>query len=73
MKISKARTEKVFAGTEVLTSVRDWVRFAVSLFNREELFFGQGSRSAYDEALYLVQRVLHLPLEGPETFLDAHP
>ncbi len=71
MKISKARTEKVFAGTEVLTSVRDWVRFAVSLFNREELFFGQGSRSAYDEALYLVQRVLHLPLEGPETFLDA--
>lgn len=63
--------EKVFAGTDVLTSIRDWVRFAVSLFNREKLFFGQGCQSAYDEALYLVQRVLNLPLEGPETFLDA--
>lgn len=71
MKISKARKEKVFVGTDVLISIRDWVRFAVSLFNREKLFFGQGCHSAYDEALYLIQSVLHLPLEGPETFLDA--
>lgn len=71
MKISKARMQKVFAGTDVLISVRDWVRFAVSLFNQEQLFFGQGCQSAYDEALYIVQSILHLPLEGPETFLDA--
>lgn len=63
--------QKVFAGTENLTTIRDWVRFAVSLFNREQVFFGQGCPSAYDEALYIVQSVLHLPLDGPETFLDA--
>lgn len=71
MKVSKAQKQKVFAGTEVLFSIRDWVRFAVSLFNRENLFFGHGCRSAYDEALYLIQSVLNLPLDGPETFLDA--
>lgn len=63
--------EDVFAGTEVLTTLRDWVRFGVSLFRRKELFFGQGIGSAYDEALYLVQSALQLPLDGPETFLDA--
>lgn len=71
MKNSEAQKQAVFAGTAVLVSIRDWVRFAVSLFRREHLFFGQGMGSAYDEALYLVQSVLHLPLEGPETFFDA--
>lgn len=71
MKNFDAQREAIFAGTDVLLSLRDWVRFAVSLFRRENLFFGQGSTSAYDEALYLLQSVLHLPLDGPETFLDA--
>lgn len=71
MKNSNLREAKIFEGTEVLLSIRDWVRFAVSLFNREKLFFGQGCQSAYDEALYIIQSVLSLPLEGPETFLDA--
>lgn len=69
--LENSRREDVFAGTEVLTTVRDWVRFGVSLFRREALFFGQGIGSAYDEALYLVQSALQLPLDGPETFFDA--
>ncbi len=64
--------KKLFAGTENLTTLRDWVRFAVSAYRREQLFFGQGSDNAYDEAVYLIQSVLHLPLDGPETFFDAH-
>ncbi|MDR2845534.1 MAG: 50S ribosomal protein L3 N(5)-glutamine methyltransferase [Puniceicoccales bacterium] len=57
--------------TAGLSTVRDWLRYAVSLFRRENLFFGQGATTAYDEAVWLIQHTLHLPKEGLETFLDA--
>ncbi|MCR5183745.1 MAG: 50S ribosomal protein L3 N(5)-glutamine methyltransferase [Opitutales bacterium] len=63
--------EKLFAGTENLLTLRDWVRFAVSSYRREHLFFGQGCDNAYDEAVYLILSVLNLPQEGPETFFDT--
>ncbi|MCD8283821.1 MAG: 50S ribosomal protein L3 N(5)-glutamine methyltransferase [Opitutae bacterium] len=66
-----AEKKKIFDGCEVLTTMRDWVRFAVSLFRRKNLSFGQGTATAYDDALYLVQSALDLPLDGPETFFDA--
>lgn len=59
------------ADTGALVTLRDWLRYAVSLFNREKLFFGQGCASAYDEAVFLLQHALALPTEGLETFLDA--
>jgi ribosomal protein L3 glutamine methyltransferase len=55
-----------------LHTLRDWLRFAVSLFTRENLFHGQGATTAFDEAVWLLQHTLHLPHEGLETFLDAH-
>ena len=61
-----------FSGTsEVLHTVRDCLRFAVSRFNQAELFFGHGSNDAYDEAAYLILHTLHLPLDRLEPFLDA--
>jgi ribosomal protein L3 glutamine methyltransferase len=54
-----------------LQTVRDLLRFAVSRFNDASLFFGHGSGSAYDEAVYLVLHTLHLPLDQLEPFLDA--
>ncbi|SCX42851.1 50S ribosomal protein L3 N(5)-glutamine methyltransferase [Nitrosospira sp. Nsp1] len=54
-----------------LQTVRDLLRFAVSRFNDAGLFFGHGSASAYDEAVYLVLHTLHLPLDQLEPFLDA--
>jgi len=54
-----------------LHTVRDLLRFAVSRFNQAELFFGQGSSDAYDEAAYLILHTLHLPLESLKPFLDA--
>jgi ribosomal protein L3 glutamine methyltransferase len=54
-----------------LQTVRDLLRFAVSRFNDAGLFFGHGSGSAYDEAVYLVLHTLHLPLDQLEPFLDA--
>jgi ribosomal protein L3 glutamine methyltransferase len=55
-----------------LTTVRDWLRWAVSRFNEAKLFFGHGTDNAYDEAAYLVLHALHLPLDRLEPFLDAH-
>ncbi len=72
MKTSPSAEEAtIFAGTEVLLTMRDWVRFAVSLFTRKNLFFGHGMASAFDEAVYLIGHTLSLPADGPETFFDA--
>ena len=54
-----------------LQTVRDLVRFAVSIFNEEKLFFGHGSANAFDEAAYLVLHTLKLPADKLEPFLDA--
>lgn len=54
-----------------LQTVRDLLRFAVSQFNQAGLFFGHGSRTAFDEAAYLILHTLHLPLDQLEPFLDA--
>ncbi|MEO8768391.1 MAG: 50S ribosomal protein L3 N(5)-glutamine methyltransferase, partial [Nitrosospira sp.] len=54
-----------------LHTLRDLLRFAVSRFNEAGLFFGHGSASAYDEAVYLILHTLHLPLDQLEPFLDA--
>lgn len=64
-------TPTLLDDTSTLLTLRDWLRFSVSLFNREKLFFGQGAISAYDEAVFLLQHTLHLPHQGLETFLDA--
>ncbi len=59
------------AARRELSSVRDLLRFAVSQFIEQKLFFGHGSASAYDEAVYLILHTLHLPLDRLEPFLDA--
>ena len=54
-----------------LTTVRDYLRYAVSRFNAAGLFFGHGSDNAWDEAVYLTLHTLSLPLDRLEPFLDA--
>jgi ribosomal protein L3 glutamine methyltransferase len=60
-----------FEASETLSTMRDYLRFAVSRFNEAGLFFGHGSSDAYDEAAYLILHTLHLPLDKLEPFLDA--
>ncbi|WP_018606186.1 50S ribosomal protein L3 N(5)-glutamine methyltransferase [Uliginosibacterium gangwonense] len=54
-----------------LVTIRDLVRYAVSCFNRADLYFGHGNSNAFDEAVYLILHTLHLPLDTLEPFMDA--
>ncbi|MBC2770222.1 50S ribosomal protein L3 N(5)-glutamine methyltransferase [Pusillimonas minor] len=54
-----------------LHTVRDLLRYTVSQFNAAKLSFGHGSDNAWDEAVYLLLHVLHLPLDTLDPFLDA--
>lgn len=57
--------------TTPFSTVRDLLRYAVTRFTREKLFFGHGSENAFDEAAYLILHTLSLPIDHLEPFLDA--
>ncbi|MCB1900190.1 50S ribosomal protein L3 N(5)-glutamine methyltransferase [Cognatazoarcus halotolerans] len=54
-----------------LVTLRDWLRFAVTRFNRAGIFCGHGLIDSYDEAAYLLLHTLSLPIDRLEPFLDA--
>ncbi|MET0194163.1 MAG: 50S ribosomal protein L3 N(5)-glutamine methyltransferase [Hyphomicrobiaceae bacterium] len=56
---------------QLLLTVRDWLRYAVSRFNQAGLVYGHGTASALDEAAYLILHTLHLPIDQLEPWLDA--
>ena len=53
------------------STIRDLLRYAVSRFTQEKLFFGHGTDNAYDEAVYLILHTLSLPIDRLDPFLDA--
>ena len=55
-----------------LSTIRDFVRLAVSEMTKAQCHFGHGVLSAYDDAVFLVLASLHLPPETIEPFWDAH-
>lgn len=56
---------------DTFTTVRDWLRYAVSRFQEAQLVYGHGTASALDEAAYLILHTLHLPIDQLEPWLDA--
>jgi ribosomal protein L3 glutamine methyltransferase len=54
-----------------LFTIRDLLRFAVTDMERAGLFYGHGTASALDEAVFLIAEQLRLPHDGIEPFLDA--
>ncbi len=54
-----------------LQSVRDYLRYACSRFADSSLFYGHGTDNVWDEAVQLVMRSLHLPMDNNTVFLDA--
>ncbi len=54
-----------------LRTLRDYIRWAVSRFQAEQLFFGHGTDNAWDEARQLVLGALYLPWEMADSYLDC--
>ncbi|MFV8571059.1 50S ribosomal protein L3 N(5)-glutamine methyltransferase [Marinobacter sp. SBS5] len=54
-----------------LHTIRDLLRYASSRFAASPLYFGHGTDNVWDEAVHLVLRSVHLPLENNNIFLDA--
>ncbi len=53
------------------TTVRDFLRFAVSSFSEARLVHGHGASNALDEAAFLLLETLHLPVDDINPWLDA--
>ncbi len=54
-----------------LLTLHDWQRWAISRFTEAGLFFGHGCDNARDEAAWLINHVLHLPLDQFDAWKDA--
>ena len=54
-----------------LHSIKDYLRWAYSCFNRADIFYGHGQDNGWDEALQLVLSALHLPLDVPDDLFDG--
>jgi ribosomal protein L3 glutamine methyltransferase len=57
--------------TDHLNTLKDFMRWGASQFMRAELTFAHGMPTAIDEAVYLVLRCLHLPVDTPEVYWDG--
>lgn len=55
-----------------LTTILDYLRWAMSLFCEAKLHYGHGTDNAWDEAVALVLPVLHLPPDSDQRILGAH-
>jgi ribosomal protein L3 glutamine methyltransferase len=54
-----------------LVTLRDYIRWAVSEFKSEKLYFGHGTDNAWDEAEYLVLHAVHLLPPIDDSWLDS--
>lgn len=48
-----------------LHTLGDWIRFAATQMGQHQVFFGHGFESAWDEAVFLCLRALHLDWDAP--------
>ena len=57
--------------TNHLTTIRDYLRYAVSRFRESKLAHGHGASNALDEAAFLILETLNLPVDDINPWLDA--
>lgn len=65
--MKKSNTDDIYQ----LVTIRDWIRWAVSQFNKHNVYYGHGTNNAWDEALYIVTFALSLPFDLPDAWLDT--
>ncbi len=56
---------------ESLSTIRDYIRYAVSCFNEAEIFYGHGTDNAWDEAVQLILNTVHLPWDMSDVVMDS--
>ena len=56
---------------EELHTIKDFLRWCYSTFNRADIYYGHGYDNAWDEAQQLVLATLHLPPDFPSELYDA--
>ena len=66
--MAKARRK---APPRELTTVLDFIRYAVTRFGEAKLAFGQNTHDAVEEAIFLVFEALGLPIDRLDPFLPA--
>ncbi|MCZ8182617.1 MAG: 50S ribosomal protein L3 N(5)-glutamine methyltransferase [Beijerinckiaceae bacterium] len=54
-----------------LSTLRDMLRYAVTLFRSADLHHGHGATNALDEAAFLILETLHLPVDDFNAFAEA--
>lgn len=59
------------AAASQLSTVRDFLRWALSEFRAAKIVHGHGTTSATDEAAFLILETLHLPVDDINPWLDA--
>jgi ribosomal protein L3 glutamine methyltransferase len=59
------------AAASQLSTVRDFLRWALSEFRRAKIAHGHGTTSALDEAAFLILETLKLPVDDINPWLDA--
>lgn len=56
---------------ESLSTIRDYIRYAVSCFNEAGVFYGHGTDNAWDEAVQLILNTVHLPWDMSDVVMDS--
>ncbi|NVK74919.1 MAG: 50S ribosomal protein L3 N(5)-glutamine methyltransferase [Oceanospirillaceae bacterium] len=54
-----------------LTSIKDFIRWTFSRFQKADLFYGHGTDNPWDEAVHLVMGALKLPIDFDRDMLDC--
>lgn len=67
----KKNIPDVKTAADKLKTVRDFVRYTTSCFAGSDLFYGHGTFTPFDEAVFLVLDGLNLPVDQLEPYLDA--
>ncbi|MFZ7259356.1 50S ribosomal protein L3 N(5)-glutamine methyltransferase [Avibacterium avium] len=68
---NEGKTDIFFTALNELYSIKDFLRWTYSIFNRSELYYGHGYDNPWDEAQQLVLAALDLPYDFPAEMYDA--